>query len=210
MRGQTMSSLLTAFVVTCIVLAITPGPNMALIVANTLAGGLRAGLVTLAGTGTGLAILVTIAAIGMTSMMALMAEWFDVVRIAGALYLAFLGARQLWKAWASPAIGLTAPAPRASGLYLQGLAVSLSNPKVLLFLGAFLPQFVEPGRDPSAQLVTLAVLFVIILLVVDALYTIAVARARRTIDPASFRMLDGASGVLLLCGGAVLAMARRP
>ncbi len=203
-------TVLAAFVATCILLAVTPGPNMALIVANTLSGGMRAGFVTLAGTSTGLALLVTVAALGMSSVMTFMASWFDVVRIVGAIYLAILGARQLWKALKAPATALPAPPPGGSGLYLQGLAVSLSNPKVLLFLGAFLPQFVEPGRDPVVQMTVLACLFVGILLLVDAAYTIAVARARSTLDPRHFRILDGVAGGLLLCGGAVLAMARRP
>ncbi len=204
------ATLLIGFIVTCIFLAVTPGPNMALILANTLAGGLRAGLITLAGTGTGLTILVTVAALGMSSVMAFMASWFDLVRIAGAIYLAVLGARQLWKAWHSPVAGLVQPQVSSSGLYAQGLAVSLSNPKVLLFLGAFLPQFVTPEADPFRQLVVLGALFVGVLLLVDVMYTIAVARARQTIDPSRFRMLDGIAGGLLLCGGAVLAMARRP
>ena len=68
------STVLAAFIATCILLAVTPGPNMALIVANTLAGGMRAGFVTLAGTSTGLTLLVTIAALGMSSVMTLMAK----------------------------------------------------------------------------------------------------------------------------------------
>jgi hypothetical protein len=88
--------ILIAFIAACILLALTPGPNMSLILANTLAAGLRAGLVTLAGTTTGLALLVAAAAVGMTSVMVFMSEWFDVIRWIGALYLVYLGARQLW------------------------------------------------------------------------------------------------------------------
>ena len=204
------STVLIGFIATCVLLAVTPGPNMALILANTLAGGLRAGLITLAGTGTGLAVLCFVAALGMSTVMAFMANWFDVIRIAGAVYLATLGARQLCKAWRTPASTLVLPPASGSGLYVQGLAVSLSNPKVLLFLGAFLPQFIDSSQDPFGQLVILTVLFVVILILVDVLYTIAVARARRTINPERFRMLDGVAGGLLLCGGALLAMARRP
>src|SRR5215467_6059816 len=89
--------ILIAFIATCILLGLTPGPNMSLILASTLTSGLRAGLVTLAGTTTGLALLVGAAAVGMSSVMVLMSEWFDVVRWAGALYLVYLGARQLWQ-----------------------------------------------------------------------------------------------------------------
>ena len=155
------SEVLLAFVATCVLLALTPGPNMALIVANTLSRGRRAGLTTLAGTTTGLALLVAAAAAGMTSIMVLMATWFDAVRWAGAVYLVYLGARQLWRLrrpGASIAMGVDA-GPHG-GCYVQGLMVSLSNPKVILFLGAFLPQFVDTRADPVGQLTVLAVLFV--------------------------------------------------
>ena len=205
-----LSPLLLAFIAACVVMAVTPGPNMALIIANTLRGGLRSGFVTLAGTATGLIILVTVAAVGMSSVMVLMADWFDVIRLAGAVYLAFLGARQLLRLRHDTSSDLPEPAGTGRHLYLQGLLVSLSNPKVLLFLGAFLPQFVEPGRAPLPQLVLLAILFVVTLVVVDAIYTIAVARARATFDRRRLRLLDAASGVLLLAGGLLLATARRP
>lgn len=213
------ATVLAAFVATCVLLAVTPGPNMALIIAATLSGGLAGGLATLAGTMTGLIILVAVAAIGMTSVMLLMAEWFDVIRWIGAIYLVFLGARQLWGWWrtrlSASVAPNAAPVPAARsvspyGRYIQGVAVSLSNPKVLLFLGAFFPQFVNPGAAPGPQLALLAVLFVVVLSAVDVAYTIALARARAAIDLRRLRLLDAASGVLLVAGGLVLATARRP
>ncbi len=202
--------ILLAFIAACILLGLTPGPNMSLILASTLTSGLRAGLTTLAGTTTGLALLVAAAAAGMSSVMVFMSEWFDVIRWIGAFYLVYLGARQLWLLRRRATGG--APPPRRAGanLYLEGVLVSLSNPKVLLFLGAFLPQFIDPARDPVWQLSVLAVLFVVVLAAVDVAYTLAVARARATFDAARLRLLDGAAGVLLLLGGLALAMARRP
>ena len=201
--------ILLTFVAACILLGLTPGPNMSLILASTLSSGLRAGLVTLAGTTTGLALLVAAAAAGMSSVMVFMSEWFDVIRWIGALYLVYLGARQLWLFYRR-ASGAGAPRAVRANLYFEGLLVSLSNPKVLLFLGAFLPQFVDPARDPVSQLWVLAVLFVVALAAVDIAYTLMVARARATFDAARLRLLDGAAGVLLLLGGLALAMARRP
>ena len=201
---------LALFVGACMLLAVTPGPNMSLIIANTLSGGLRGGLTTLAGTATGLAILVTVAAAGMSSVMVLMAQWFDYVRWAGAVYLIALGLRQLWGWWQRRAGDQpAAPAPAAT-TYTHGLLVSLSNPKVLLFLGAFLPQFVDTSRDAVPQLATLAVVFWATLLVVDLIYTYTVARARASIDMRRLQVLDGLAGGLLLIGGLVLATARRP
>jgi threonine/homoserine/homoserine lactone efflux protein len=202
---------LAAFIATCILLGLTPGPNMSLILASTLSSGLRAGLVTVAGTTTGLALLVGAATAGMGSVMVFMSEWFDVIRWIGALYLVYLGARQLWLFRQRRVPGFVPPKRSAgANLYFEGLLVSLSNPKVLLFLGAFLPQFIDPARDAVFQLSVLAVLFVIVLAAVDVAYTLMVARARATFDAARLRLLDGAAGVLLLLGGLALAMARRP
>jgi threonine/homoserine/homoserine lactone efflux protein len=201
---------LLAFIAACVLLGLTPGPNMSLILANTLTSGLRAGFVTLAGTTTGLALLVAAAAAGMSSVMVFMSEWFDVIRWVGALYLVYLGARQLWLLRRRGAGGLSTSGRKSANLYLEGVLVSLSNPKVLLFLGAFLPQFVDPARDPIGQLTILAVLFVAVLAAVDVGYTLLVARARTSLDATRLRLLDGAAGVLLLLGGLALAMARRP
>ena len=204
--------ILIAFIAACILLGLTPGPNMSLIIANTLRGGLASGLVTLAGTTTGLALLVGAAALGMSSVMVFMSEWFDVIRWLGALYLVFLGARQLWQFWSrrrNPGLP-PPPASSRSGAYVQGLLVSLSNPKVVLFLGAFLPQFIDPHADPVRQLWIIAVLFVGILAAVDVGYTVAIAKARTTFSVAKLAVLDGAAGVLLLAGGIALAMVRRP
>ncbi len=202
-------SILAAFVAACVLLAVTPGPNMSLIIANTTAHGLKGGLWTLAGSGTGLAILSAIAALGMTSVMVFMSEWFDVIRWLGAAYLVYLGARQLYAAICrsdTPLMQL----PSGGALYVNGLFVSLSNPKVLLFLGAFLPQFVNPGHPPGAQLAVLAAAFTATLIIVDLGYTMLVARARRSFSARRARILDGAAGAMLVAGGAVLATMRRP
>jgi homoserine/homoserine lactone efflux protein len=205
------TTVLLAFIAATAFLAITPGPNMSLIIANTLSGGMRAGYVTLAGTGTGLAILTATAAIGMSSVMTMMAEWFEVVRWAGAIYLVVLGVLQLRSylrrrndpSYAPPVVS-------ASSAYTQGLLVALSNPKVLLFLGAFFPQFLDASAPVAPQLAILAVAFVATLLFVDACYTYAIGRARAAFDMKRLAVMDGIAGTLLICGGLVLATARRP
>lgn len=201
--------IIAAFIAACWVLAWTPGPMMALILANVSSHGLTGGLYTLAGNLVGLSLLVAAAALGMTSLMVFMSQWFDVVRWIGALYLAWLGLqrlRQFLKGGDAP------PPVRASGrnLFLQAFTVSLSNPKVLLFLGAFLPQFVDTRGDVGLQLTVLAVLFVGVVGCADTLYTLALGRMRGLISSGRLRVLDGISGVLLLLGGLALATARRP
>ena len=84
------------------------------------------------------------------------------------------------------------------------------EPQVILFLGAFLPQFVDIESDPVTQLTVLAALFVVVLATVDVATTFAVARARSTLDTTRLRLLDGAAGVFLILGGLALAVMRRP
>jgi homoserine/homoserine lactone efflux protein len=204
------AEILLAFVLACVLLALTPGPNMSLIMANTLTYGLPAGLVTLAGTSTGLSLLVAGAALGMSSAMVLLSQWFDVIRWAGALYLVYLGVRQLRLCWRNAERAPVALPPRRGGWYVQGLLVSLSNPKVVLFLGAFFPQFLDPARDPASQLALLAVMFVAVLMLVDVGYTFAAARARTALRAVQLRRIEFTAGVMLLLGGLALALARRP
>src|SRR5690606_6378317 len=202
---------LLAFAGACVLLAATPGPMMSLILANVAAHGVRAGLWTIAGSLVGLSLLVSGAAVGMTSIMVFMSDWFDVIRWIGALYLAWLGFEQLKRAWNGRS--LEAAAVRLPGRrdwFLQAMVVSLSNPKVLLFLGAFLPQFVDPRGNVEFQLSLLAVTFIVVIGISDVAYTLAFGRVRDLLASGRARLLDGVSGTLLLLGGLVLATARRP
>ncbi len=203
------SELYLAFVLTCVLLALTPGPSMALFIANGTAHGVRAALLTVAGNVLGLSMLVLVATLGMHSLMVFMAEWFDVLRWLGAAYLVWLGIACMRRMRHAGDILEAQPQARGSWFW-QGLAVSLSNPKVLLFLGAFFPQFVDPGAAPGPQLTLLALTFVVVLGAVDAAMAAAVGRARFWFTARRRRVADGISGVLLICGGVWLAMARRP
>jgi threonine/homoserine/homoserine lactone efflux protein len=203
------AEILIAFIAACWLLAWTPGPMMSLILANVSSYGLAAGLWTLAGSIAGLSLLVTAAAFGMTPLMVFMSEWFDLIRWVGALYLAWLGLQRLRQYWR----GNVPIAERISSersWFLQALIVSLSNPKVLLFLGAFLPQFVDKSGDVALQLTALAAIFVIVVGAADAVYTVALGTMRGLMASRRLKFLDGLSGVLLLLGGLVLATARRP
>lgn len=203
---------LLAFLGACTLLALTPGPNLALILANVAGGGVRAGIWTLAGTTAGLALLAGAAAASTTSLMILMSEWFDVIRWVGALYLIWLGARTLWRGFRPVAASAhSVPQARAGGgALMQGVLVSLSNPKVLLFLGAFLPQFVDTARPVSEQMAVLAVLFVAIIAVFDLAFLLLFARLRFALGGRQSRALDGIAGGMLLLGGLALATLRRP
>jgi threonine/homoserine/homoserine lactone efflux protein len=135
-----------AFVAACIALALLPGPVVTLVIANGLRHGTRAALTNILGVQVGLSIVIGIVAIGLTSLMATMGYWFDWVRFAGAAYLIWLGIKLI----RAPVAGVKAdapPPPPRGGFFLQGFVVLLSNPKVLVFFGAFIPQFLDMSRD---------------------------------------------------------------
>lgn len=201
--------LYSAFVLACIVLAVTPGPNMALFMANSAAYGTKAALLTVLGSATGLAFLVAAATLGMSSIMVFVAEWFDIIRWIGAAYLVWLGIKRLRTALRQRLLDAVAAPPRRGRWYWQGAAASLANPKVLLFLGAFFPQFIDASLPAGPQLTLLAVTFVITVASVDSMVVLAFGSAKSWIAGRHRRFAEGFSGFLLICGGLWLATARR-
>ena len=135
-------SLYLAFITAVTVLMLIPGPNVALIVANSVAHGARYGLLTVAGTSTAMILQLALVALGMTQVLGMLGAWFEVLRWIGVAYLIALGIR----AWRAPAVDLTRTRPdRRSprAMFTRALLVSMTNPKTLLFYGAFFPQFVS-------------------------------------------------------------------
>ncbi|MDE2362633.1 MAG: LysE family translocator [Hyphomicrobiales bacterium] len=196
------------FVIAATALVATPGPNVALIIANSIAGGFRAGLATVGGTASAIAIQLVLTVLGASAILAVMADWFQLLRWIGVAYLVFLGVR----AFRAQATELAVVRPEALSpkrIWLRGFLVSISNPKTLLFFGAFLPQFVKPGPDATRQLAILAATFFVLSGVGDSLWAVfarPLARALR-IDG---RLRNRLTGGLLIGAGVGLALARRP
>jgi threonine/homoserine/homoserine lactone efflux protein len=196
-----------AFVVTCIALALLPGPIVTLLIANGLRHGTRAALINIAGVQAGVAIVIGIVAIGLTTLMATLGYWFDWVRLAGAAYLVWLGIKLI----RAPVEGVGSdapPPPPRGGFFLQGVLVSLSNPKVLVFFGAFIPQFVDMSRDHASQVALLGITFMVIAAVTDALYALLAGRARTFFSARRTRLVSRVSGGFMIGGGIWLALTR--
>jgi threonine/homoserine/homoserine lactone efflux protein len=196
-----------AFVATCIALALLPGPIVTLLIANGLRHGTRAALINIAGVQVGLAIVIGIVAIGLTTLMATLGYWFDWVRLAGAAYLVWLGIKLI----RVPVEGVESdapPPPPRGGFFLQGLLVSLSNPKLLVFFGAFIPQFVDMSRDHVSQVTLLGVTFMVIAGITDAMYALLAGRARTFFSAQRTRLLSRVSGGFMIGGGIWLALTR--
>jgi threonine/homoserine/homoserine lactone efflux protein len=195
-----------AFVAAVTLLMLIPGPNVALIVANSVAYGPRYGLLTLAGTSSAMVVQLCLTALGLAELLTATGTVFEWLRWIGVGYLLYLGIAQ----WRAPAVNLstTPPEPKsARAIYGRGLIVSLTNPKTLLFYGAFFPQFVSPGRPADPQLWVLSLTFIAVALLVDTGWAMAAARARGLLA-ARGRLRNRLSGGVLIGAGAALALAR--
>ena len=159
------------FLVACAVLMIVPGPAVTLIVANSLRHGRRAGLLNVAGIQLGLAMTIGVVLLGLASLIAAMGDWFEWLRLAGAAYLIWLG----WKMLRGSGETEPGAAPRTprGGFFVQGLAVSLSNPKVLLFFGAFFPQFMDPDGNFALQVLIMGTSAMALAAISDSAYVLS-------------------------------------
>jgi threonine/homoserine/homoserine lactone efflux protein len=195
-----------AYLLACVMLTLIPGPTVTLIIATSLRHGTRAGLLNVAGTQLGLATIIGLLVVGLASIVATMGWWFDWVRLAGAAYLAWLGWKLLRSSGDLAAPG-GAPAP-PGGFVLQGFLVMLSNPKALLFFGAFIPQFVDPRGDYVAQTALLGATAMAVAFLTDGAYAILSGRAGALFSRRRIRLVSRASGAFLIGGGAWLALTR--
>ncbi len=199
-------ALLLTFLATATVLLLIPGPNIALIVANSVAYGPRYGLLTVAGTSSAMAIQLSIAALGMAEVFGALARGFEWLRWAGAVYLIHLGVRH----WRAPAADLSriAPEPRAArALYGRALLVSLTNPKLLLFYGAFFPQFIRASKPVGAQIAVLSMTFVGLASVLDSCWALLAGHARGLLATRT-RLRNRVTGGLLVAAATALTLVR--
>jgi threonine/homoserine/homoserine lactone efflux protein len=194
-----------AFVLASTLLIIVPGPNVTLIVGNSLAHGARPALLTVAGTQVGQMVQLAVVAVGMASLLSLVAAAFEWLRWLGVAYLIWLGI-QRWRATAAAAGDGPLPAFSPKALFWQGFLVAALNPKTLLFYAAFLPQFVDPQGAAGLQLAVMSLTFLAIASVLDSSYALLAGRGRQWL---STRVADRITGSLLIGAGVWLALARR-
>jgi len=203
------ASSLFLFVAATLVLNLTPGPDMLYVLARSLGQGRAAGIVSSLGTATGCFFHIAAAALGFTALLAAVPWAFDVVRLAGAFYLLWLGVqtlRQRDEAFTATAV---APVPLMR-LFMQGALTNALNPKVALFFLALLPQFVAPEKGNAALQFVMLGLYVNLsgTLTLIAIALLA-ARARRALtEPTWARRFKIAMGATFIALGARLASSR--
>jgi len=206
-----MDTQLLAFVGVSLLLAVTPGPDMAVVTRNALAHGRRGVLLTTTGIGLALVIWTTATAVGLSAVLRASGDLLFVLKIAGAAYLAYLGVRTLLDSRMRPADLLDAappPAP-AHAIFRQGFLSAISNPKLGVFFVTFLPQFVGPGQSLLPRLLELGFVFAVIGWTWMNVYGLLITRIRDIITAPRVRQwMQRVTGVVLLGFGARLALER--
>jgi len=192
----------------CFLLAIVPGPTVTVILANALRSGTLAGLAIIAGTQVGLVTMILVVGLGLQAVMGFMAFAFDWIKFAGAAYLVWLGFNMLRS---KGDLGTAAVGPEKSyrRLMLDGFLVIWSNPKALIFLGAFLPQFVAREGAAFPQVVMLGLFFMLIAGATDSLYAVLGGRMRFLLSASRVKLLSRVSGAILMAGGVWLALVKK-
>jgi threonine/homoserine/homoserine lactone efflux protein len=198
------------FLLAAIVLAVTPGPGIAYVVARTVAGGRTEGLASCIGTGIGGLLHVFAGAIGLSLLVAQSAVAFNVVKYVGAAYLVYLGVRLLLRKEQAFAVEAVASQGARRAL-LEGIVVEALNVKTALFFLAFLPQFTSASDPLAPPLVLLGSICVALNTLVDVVAVFAAQRLLKSgaARAARARMLTRVSGVTMMSLGALLALARR-
>jgi threonine/homoserine/homoserine lactone efflux protein len=200
--------LYSAFIAVSLVLLIMPGPNVALIVSNSLAHGRKFGLITVAGASSAMIVQLGLTVLGMSALLAGMAAWFSWLRWIGVAYLLYLGVRA-WLARAQDFSKVPPDARATAAIYVRGFLVSLTNPKTLLFFGAFLPQFVSVAQPLIPQLLLLAATFLVFAVLLDSCWAVLAARLRFLLG-AHGRLRNRITGGCYIGAGLGLALARKP
>ena len=200
-------AIILPYLLACLLFSIIPGPSVSVVIANSLAGGTRAGLFTILGTELSMLSMVFIVAVGLEAVMTLVSGAFEIIKLAGAAYLVWIG----WKMFRfTGKLAMDEGARLPIGRYIwQGALINWSNPKTLLFLSAFLPQFVDLSRPAFSQIMILGLIVMVVATTSDAVYAVAAGQARHLLTAARVRMVNRVSGVVLMAGGIWLALQKR-
>lgn len=208
--GSLVGSQIWAFVGVAVVVIVVPGADMALVAKNTIAGGRPAGLRTIMGTMTGVAVHIAAAILGLSAVLAASATAFETVKLIGAAYLVFLGMQTLWSSRkrAPAATGENGRALASGRPFVQGMLTNVLNPKLSVFFISFVPQFVSTDAPAVPQIAFLSSIFVAMATVWLLVYVSALGRLGRFLSrPLVRRRLDRMVGTVLVGLGLRLALA---
>ncbi len=196
-----------AYLIACIVLISIPGPSVTLTIANSLRFGTKAGLMTILGTASATSLMLAGLNIGMAPVLAFAAKWFWLIKLFGAAYLVWLGIRMIFSAPLSIKSG--GKAGSDNNHFKQGFLVLIGNPKMLLFLGAFIPQFLDMSGNVVGQLLLMSATLLVVTVTIDGLYAVLAGRVGDKLSNKRTQIINRIGGSFMIGGGVWLAFARR-
>ncbi len=197
-----------AFVVATAIMIALPGPSVLLTVAHSISFGWKNALYTVAGATMGIAVQLIIAAIGLTSLLNFVAEAFEWLRWAGAVYLVYLGIKQ-WRSASKP-LEFDTSSVSKTNLFVQGVIITIPNPKSLIFIAAFLPQFIDAARPLGLQFAFIVPTFLVITFTVTSVWALIAGNVRGFLrSQRAFQSVLRTAGGLMILAGVGLALARR-
>ncbi len=197
-----------AFVIATAIMIALPGPSVLLTVAHSISFGWQCGIITVAGATLGIAVQLIVAAIGLTSLLNVVAEAFEWLRWTGAVYLVYLGIKQ-WRSASNP-LELESKSVSKKNLFFQGLVVTIPNPKSLIFIAAFLPQFINTANPIGIQFAVIVPTFLIITFTVTSLWALVAGKGSKFLkNQRAYQSVSRAAGGLMVAAGMGLAAARR-
>ncbi len=188
----------------CFIVVIVPGPTVTLIIANSLSFGTKAGVLNVAGTQLGLILMIGLLAVAF-QIVTQQLQWFlIIVRFLGAVYLVWLG----YKIFTSRSLVQKTMSKKHSNskFVLQGFVVIWSNPKAFLFLGAFIPQFLDLNQINGFKIIYLGLLFMLIGSIFDSAYAVVFGKFRTLVSTNYLHLLNRIGGCLLALLGVWLAV----
>jgi len=198
------------FLLAALVVAVVPGPGIFYVAARTLSEGRRAGIASTFGTALGGLVHVIAGGLGVSALIMASAEAFTILKLAGALYLIWLGFRAYRDAGKLPPAPNAAPSRR---VFREGIMVEATNPKTAAFFVAFIPQFLDTtATNPALQFMTFGLISVTLNTLADVVVVMAAAATRAQFGrrPRLFATLRRGSGLFMMGLGASLLLARRP
>jgi len=202
---------LSLFLLAAVIIAAIPGPGIFYVAARTLSGGRQAGIASTFGTALGGLVHVGAGGIGVSAIILASAQLFTLLKLAGALYLIWLGIRTIREAGNLPQ-EQTGPIGTKRA-FREGVLVEALNPKTAAFFLAFIPQFLEPAAGyPALQFMTLGLISVTLNTFTDVIVVVAASTARTNLvrRPRLVQRLRQGSGLFMAGLGVSLALARRP
>ena len=196
------------FLLAAVLIAITPGPGAVLSMSIGMRYGYRSALLAILGLQAALLLQLVVVALGLGALLAASETAFGLLKLAGAAYLIWLGV-QKWRAPVAAVVAASGDLPKR-GLFVQGLLVNLTNPKAIVFIGALVPQFIDPAQPVAAQYAVIAATLCATDVIVMSGYAVLALQMGRWLGEARHvRWQNRIFGAVFVTAGSMLAVSSR-